>query len=279
MKIGYVQFRPRFGEKERNLERALRFLENGARQDADLMVLPELFNTGYVFRSRDEVKALSERIPEGETTRALIRFAEDNNLYIVAGICESEGDKFFNSAVLVSPDEDVSVYRKAHLFYEEKIWFSQGNIPFSVYDIEKARVGIMICYDWFFPEVIRVLSLKGAQIICHPSNLMLPYCQKAMLGAAVQNRVFIVTANRVGTERGVRFTGKSQIVAPDMRILASSRRRGEEVKVVDVNPADADSKRITRYNDLWADRRLELYKPLLDRFPPFKDLNEWDDNL
>ena len=124
-------------------------------------------------------------------------------------------------------------------------------------------MGIMICYDWFFPEVTRILSLKGAQIICHPSNLLLPYCQKAMLGAAIQNRIFIITANRVGTERGVKFTGKSQIVSPNMKILASSGRNGEEVKVVDVNPEDADSKKITEYNDLWTDRRTDLYESLI----------------
>ena len=263
MKIGYIQFRPRFGEKERNLKRAIRFLEKGASQEADLMVLPELFNTGYVFRSKDEVERLSEKVPEGETTKTLAVFADENHLHIVAGVCEKSGDKFFNSAVLVSPDGNVSVYRKTHLFYEEKIWFSPGNSSFPAYDVGKARIGIMICYDWFFPEVIRILSLRGAQIICHPSNLVLPYCQKAMLGAAVQNRVFIITANRVGTEGGVRFTGKSQIVAPNMEILASSGRNCEEVKVVDVNPKDADSKRINEYNDLWADRRTELYEFLL----------------
>ena len=264
MKIGYVQFQPQFGEKEKNLKRVLRFLKNGVQEEADLIILPELFNTGYVFRSMKEVEKLSEHIPEGETTKTLIHFAENNSLNIVAGICERDEDRFFNSAALISSDGNVSVYRKTHLFYKEKIWFSPGDRPFSVYETEKARLGIMICFDWFFPEVIRILALKGAQIICHPSNLMLPYCQTAMLGAAVQNRVFIITANRTGTERGVKFTGKSQIVAPDMRVLASSRRSGEEVKVVDVNPSDADSKRITEYNDLWDDRRTELYKSLLN---------------
>lgn len=263
MKIGYVQFKPRFGKKEENLRRAIKFLEEAAAQEADFMVLPELFSAGYVFRSRDEVEKLSEEVPDGMTTRVLIRFAEENHLHLVAGICERRDGRFFNSAVLVSPDGEVATYRKAHLFYEEKIWFSAGNGPFAVYDVTKARVGIMICYDWFFPEVIRILALKGAQIICHPSNLVLPFCQKAMLGAAVQNRVFIVTANRVGVERGVKFTGKSQIVAPSMRVLARSRIRGEDVRVVDVNPQDADSKRVTQYNDLWTDRRTELYKPLV----------------
>jgi len=264
VRIGYVQFHPRFGEKEQNLKRAINFLDDGVGQYADLIVLPELFNTGYVFRSREEVEKLSEEVPDGRTTKVLMSFAEENHLHIVAGLCERRGDKFYNSAVLISPKGNIEIYRKAHLFYEEKLWFSPGDTPFSVYDVEKARIGIMICYDWFFPETIRVLSLKGSQIICHPSNLVLPYCQKAMLGAAIQNRVFIITANRVGAERGVKFTGKSQIVDPNMRILASSGRNGEEVKVVEINPQDADSKRITEYNDLWADRRPELYRPLLE---------------
>ena len=121
----------------------------------------------------------------------------------------------------------------------------------------------MICFDWFFPEVIRTLALKGAQIICHPSNLILPYCQSTLLGAAVQNRVFIITANRVGNERGVAFTGMSQILDPDMRILARSEKDAD-VKVVEIDPKAADSKRINKYNDLWLDRRVDLYKRLLE---------------
>ncbi|MCW4020318.1 MAG: 5-formyltetrahydrofolate cyclo-ligase, partial [Candidatus Bathyarchaeota archaeon] len=85
------------------------------------------------------------------------------------------------------------------------------------------------------------------------------------LGAAIQNKVFIITANRVGTERGVKFTGGSQVVNPNMEILARSRKTGEEVQVVEINPKDADSKRITEHNDLWADRRTDLYGALVNR--------------
>jgi predicted amidohydrolase len=122
----------------------------------------------------------------------------------------------------------------------------------------------MICFDWFFPEVLRILALKGAQIVCHPSNLVLPFCQRTLLGVAVQNRVFVITANRVGTEHGVRFTGMSQIVSPDMKTLAVSSKNREEVRIVEVDPKEADSKKISERNDLWADRRVDLYGPLLD---------------
>lgn len=260
MKVGYVQFKPTFGDKERNLKRILKFLEEAAQKEADLLVLPELCNTGYSFRSRSEVEALSEKIPEGPFTRTLLSFAAEENMCIVAGLCEKQGEQFYNSAVLLCPDGFLAVYRKPHLFDEEKLWFTRGDGPISVYDVHKARIGIMICFDWIFPEVVRILALKGAQVVCHPSNLVLPYCQKALLGAAVQNRIFIITANRTGTERGLKFTGMSQILSPSMKVLARSSKTRGEVCVVDINPAEADSKKITEHNDLWADRRTDLYQ-------------------
>ena len=264
MKIGYVQFRPLFGKKQKNLKKILGFLNVGADEEADLLVLPELCNTGYVFKSQEELRTLSEEVPEGETTRALAAFAQERSLCIVAGVCERRGNDYHNSAVLVEPNGLVSAYRKPHLFNTEKLWFTKGDGPISVFNTPKAKVGVMICFDWFFPEVLRILALKGAQIVCHPSNLVLPFCQHVLLGAAVQNRVFIVTANRMGTERGVRFTGMSQIISPDMETLAASSRSREEVRVVEVDPKKADSKVVSERNDLWADRRIDLYGPLLD---------------
>ncbi|MCP8323695.1 MAG: hypothetical protein L6N96_05925 [Candidatus Methylarchaceae archaeon HK02M2] len=265
MKVGYIQFRPIFGEKERNLKRIIRLLHEGVRRKTDLLVLPELSNTGYVFKSEEEVRIFSEDIPEGQTTRTLTEFAKDNNLYIVTGLCERKDGRYFNSAILVGPEGFIAVYRKTHLFNKEKLWFSKGDIPFRVYEISGARIGMMICFDWFFPELIRILALKGAQIVCHPSNLVLPYCQKALLGAAIQNRVFIITANRAGIERGIKFTGMSQIIGPDMKILARSQKTGEEVRVVEIAPKNADSKKITSNNDLWVDRRIDLYQSLLEQ--------------
>ena len=263
MRVGFVQFKPVFGRKERNIKRILTLLEFGVREGADLLVLPELCTTGYRFKSKEEVRSLSENVPDGMTTETLIRYAEENGLYLVAGVCERSGERYFNSAVLVGPEGFIAKYRKAHLFNEEKLWFTRGDTPFQAYRIAKAKVGMMICFDWFFPEVIRILALEGAQIVCHPSNLVLPYCQSALLGAAVQNRVFIITANRVGSERGLRFTGMSQIIDPNMNVLAKGGRDREEVKVVEINPKLSDSKKVTERNDLWADRRVDLYKPLL----------------
>jgi predicted amidohydrolase len=265
MKVGYVQFKPAFGQKENNLKRILGFLEEAAEREADLVILPELCTTGYAFRSKAEARSLSENVPGGETTELVGSFAEKHNISVVAGLSEMDNGKLFNSAILTGPKGLISVYRKPHLFDKEKLWFSSGNGPISVWETPKAKVGVMICFDWIFPEVTRILALKGAQIVCHPSNLVLPYCQQSLLGAAIQNKVFIVTANRVGRERGLRFTGMNQILSPDMKILARSPKSREEIRIVEIDPKDADSKNITAQNNLWNDRRLDLYDSVLSK--------------
>jgi len=197
MKIGYVQFNPAFGEVERNLDRAEALIEGA---QADLLVLPELFNTGYLITSKEEIDALAEEVPGGRTTQRLAAVAKRKNVHIVAGMAARSGAKLFNSAILVSPKGSVDVYRKVHLFFEEKLWFEPGDGEFPVFDIGPCKAGIMVCFDWFFPESMRTLSLKGAQVVCHPANLVLPYCQTAMVTRCLENRVFAVTANRTGTE-------------------------------------------------------------------------------
>lgn len=262
MLVGYAQIKPIFGSKEKNLERALKLLEAGSDLGVDLIVLPELFNTGYAFRDRKELEKMSETIPDGLTSQKLMAFAEEKGLYICAGISECHRKNFYNSAILVGPSGPRGLYRKAHLFAEEKRWFEPGNTGFRVFSVKGTRVGIIICFDWFFPESVRTLALRGAEVICHPANLVLPYCQTAMLGTAIQNKVFIITANRIGTERGLRFTGGSQIIGPDMRVLARSGALSEDLKAVDVDPADARNKHITELNDLFEDRRPWLYSPI-----------------
>src|SRR3990172_7886060 len=125
MKVGFLQTFPRFGEKSENTARAI-FAISGL--DIDLIVLPELFNTGYQFISREEALRLSERIPDGQTTQSLIELAKKKNLYIVAGIAERDNGRCYNSSVLVGPNGFVACYRKLHLFYHEKLWFNPGNV-------------------------------------------------------------------------------------------------------------------------------------------------------
>lgn len=265
MKAGFIQFDPLFGDIDGNVEKAANMAE---RTEADLLVLPELFNTGYLFRSKEEVARLAEEIPGGPTTEALCEIARKRNIHIVAGIAEREGDRFFNSAVIVSPRGYVDTYRKLHLFYEEKRWFEPGNRGFKVYDIGMCTIGVIICFDWIFPESMRILALKGAQVICHSANLVLPFCQEAMKTRCLENRVFSITANRTGTEeRGgasLHYTGRSRIVAPNTDVLYTAGESTDEAGVVEIDPTQAKDKQLNEYNHLFDDRREEFYGPLLN---------------
>ncbi|MFN3532070.1 MAG: nitrilase-related carbon-nitrogen hydrolase [Candidatus Brocadia sp.] len=259
MKVGFLQTSPLFGKKDENVDKAILAIKQ---LDADLVVLPELFNTGYQFTSREETLALAETVPDGETTRTLITLSKEKRLYIVAGLAEMDNRRCYNSAVLVGPDGFICCYRKLHLFYHEKQWFEPGNIELEVYDIGKARIGIMICFDWFFPEVARCLALKGADIICHPANLVLPYCPQAMIIRCLENRVFAITANRIGTEKRsaetLTFIGTSQILGTKGEILYRAPSDCEETKVVEIDPKIARDKKITPMNHLFNDRRLKF---------------------
>ena len=261
MRVGYFQFNPVFGEVAHNLDLITARLEQ---VDADLMVLPELFATGYQFTSQEEVSRLAEAVPDGPTTQRLLEIAARRKTTIVAGLAERTGTRYFNSAVVVGAKGFLGCYRKTHLFFEETLFFSPGDSGFQVWDIGAAKVGVMICFDWYYPESARTLALQGAEIIAHPSNLVLPNCPDSMVTRCLENRVFSVTANRIGSEaRGgkdrLTFIGLSEVVSPRGRILHRAPRECEDITVVEIDPAEARNKALNTYNDLLRDRRPALY--------------------
>lgn len=262
--IGFIQNATIFGRVKTNLDRVSDLVASAR---ADLFVLPELFAVGYQFTSQGEAERLSEPVPDGITTKRLIALAKRRKCAIVAGLAERKGRLLFNSAVVVGPNGLVGLYRKSHLFYEETLWFTPGNTGFKVFDAGGAVIGVMVCFDWFFPESMRLLALAGADVICHPSNLVLPHAPDAMKIRCLENRVFAITADRVGfEERGGRerltFIGTSQIVSPQGEVLVRASTDQEEVQVVTIDPKDARRKTINRYNHLFADRRPDLYAAL-----------------
>lgn len=267
MKVGVYQNHPEFGKKEKNTDQAIEVI---SRVDTDLMVLPELFNTGYQFISREEVMDLAEEIPDGETCSRLSAFARSRNTYIVFGLAEKDGKNLFNSAVMIGPEGFIGRYRKSHLFFEEKEWFVPGDTGYRIFDIGMAKIGIMICFDWQFPEAARVLALLGADIICHPSNLVLPFCQDAMITRSLENGVYTITSNRVGTEkRGGKaplvFTGRSQIVGTGGEVLARMKENETGTEVREIDPLKARDKTVTRFNDRIIDRKPEHYVRLIKK--------------
>ena len=249
MKVGFFQMGLELLDVDANVNKAVKILENTT---ADLMVLPELFNSGYAFKTKKEVERCAESIP-GYTTEKLREVAADRNMIIVAGICEKKSDAYYNSAVLIT-EKDTHVYRKVHLFLDEKKFFTPGT-RFSVFD----SVGIMICFDYFFPEAARTLMLKGAKLIAHPSNLILPYCPDAMVLRSLENRVFSVTCNRMDEERGLHFIGQSQIVDSKGTVLYRAGTE-EEVVIKDINLEDADNKFVTKRNNILEDRAPHTYE-------------------
>ncbi len=264
MNIGFLQFEPIFLDVEENVNKIFSFIRNSS--NIDFLVLPELANSGYTFQNKGELEKVAEEIPKGYFTEKMCEIAKEKNLHIVAGICEKHGEKFFNSAILVGPEGYIDTYRKLHLFDREKMFFEPGNTPLQVYDIGKAKIGIIICFDWIYPETIRVLALKGADIIAHSANLVLPYSQTAMLARSIENRIFTITANRIGTEKNGEvefyFTGQSQITSPKMDVLFRASKDKEELFMTTVDIELAKTKWLNEYNNLFDDRRPEFYRSL-----------------
>ncbi|MBN2049999.1 MAG: nitrilase [Spirochaetales bacterium] len=259
MIVGYVQTSPAFGLQEKNF-RQVEELTGGIK--ADLLVLPELFATGYAFTSREEALSLGEGTG-GPTAAFLQSLAERTGGAVAAGFPEKDGIRLYNAAMLVSEVGVLAVYRKIHLFAREKFVFDPGDRPFAVYPLPSCAVGLMICFDWAFPEAARSLALQGAQVIAHPANLVTPYCQEAMRTRCLENRLFAVTANRIGSEKrgeqDLTFTGMSQVTGCKGEVLHRGDNTGTEVRLVELDPAAALDKNLTPLNHLLDDRRPELY--------------------
>ena len=263
IRVGFLQYRPVFGKIQHNLNKVINSLQNVS---ADIIVLPELPFSGYYFRDREELKLLAEDIRISKTVKVLIDLCKASDFYLVTGFAEKSADKYFNSSILIGPEGVVHTYRKLHLFNEEKNWFDPGDIPLQVNEVRGIRVGMMICFDWIFPEVFRALSLMGADLICHPSNLVLSYCQQSMISRCLENSVFAITANRFGADKRPHgemiFTGKSQIVAPKGRVIYKAPAKEEILFLKDIDIDLAKDKKITPLNDLIKDRREEFYEIL-----------------
>lgn len=260
MRIAVVQMDVRFGEVARNMDRALSLMAGEA---ADLYVLPELFTSGYLFRSAAELARLAEPA-DGPTAERLGAFCRERSCHVVAGFPEKAPEGIHNAAMLVGPGGLRGVYRKAHLFWDEKDWFRPGTEGFPVWEAAGTRIGILVCFDWAFPEAARALALGGACIVAHPANLVLPHGQQAMITRSLENRFFTATANRLGVEhrgdRRLAFTGHSQVTTPGGQRPLQLDGTTETCVVTEVDPAEAHDKHLTPRNHVLHDRRLDLYR-------------------
>jgi predicted amidohydrolase len=272
--VACVQMEPKIGDVAGNVRRSLDLIGKAAGKGAELIVLPELCNTGYVFQSRAEARSLAEPVPDGPTCEAWMKIAAERNLHIVAGITERDGENLYNAAVVIGPDGLVGRYRKVHLWADEALFFTPGDLGFPVFDTPLGRIGCHICYDCWFPESFRLAALQGAEIMCIPTNWVpIPGqdpTREAManilvMAAAHSNSVFVAAADRVGTERGQPFIGQSLIVShTGWPVAGPASATDEEIIVATVNVADARRKRNwNAFNQVLRDRRSDVYDEML----------------
>lgn len=262
MIVGFVQYRPVRYDVPANIAQVERLL-NGVK--ADLLVLPELASSGYMYATPETLAPCSEPADgRGPFLSALQTLAASTGGLIVTGLSERAPNGLYNSAVAVDASGVVARYRKTHLFADEQDLFGPGDSGFNVFEYRGAHIGMMVCFDWYFPESARTLALQGAQVIAHPSNLVLSHCQAAMVTRCLENRVFAITANRWGVEslgeKSLTFTGASQILTPLGVRVVQGPVEGDCVDLAEIDPREADNKRPTARNHLLNDRRPAMYR-------------------
>lgn len=274
LRIGCIQMEPVIGDKAGNVARSIERVGHAATLGANLVVLPELCNTGYVFESRPEAFEAAEEIPHGPTVRAWIEAAAEHDTIIVAGIAERDGPHLYNSAAIVGPSGYLGRYRKNHLWGAENLFFEPGDLGMPVFHIGAGRIACAICYDIWFPETFRLAALQGADLLCVPTNWVpmpaqpkhLPVMANILaMGGAHSNSMFVAAADRVGTERGQPFLGNSVIVSHTGWPLAGpASASDEEILIAEVNLSDARRKRtLNEFNQLLRDRRTDVYDEML----------------
>ncbi len=272
MRIACCQLAPDVADPGGNCALACQAVASAVDREAQLIVLPELVNSGYVFRTEAEVQAAA--IASGDALfHALAQEAARGDAVIVTGFCERGADgRLFNSSAVLDGEGVVATYRKLHLWDEESHWFEEGEQAAPVVETRHGRIGLAICYDIEFPEVARGLALEGAEVIALPTNWPhdpappngRPILPSLAATTAYLNKVFVAVCDRCGSERGVEFEGGSAIAGPDGALLAAPpAHRGAGMLLADCDLARARDKRTGARNDAFADRRPGRYTPAL----------------
>jgi predicted amidohydrolase len=266
-KFAAVQMEPVLLETDRNLDKIIQYINDASLLDAKVIVFPECALTGYGL-SLAEAKTLSETIP-GEATDRISKVCREIDCLVVVGMLEKDDQgAIFNTAVLLSANGLIGKYRKTHLPHLGVDRFlSQGTSIDGPFDTPMGKLGLLICYDLRFPEPIRVLALKRAQVILLPTawpHAATLYPEFMAQCRAAENSIYLIAANRIGEERGTRYLGRSVMVGTNGEKLAEGSNDQEEILLAEIEPKlSEDKKRIFKPDeyelDLFEDRRPELY--------------------
>ncbi len=273
--VAGVQMDCRLADPAANVRAMIERLELAADRGAKLVVFPECVHSGYGHESRADAFRAAESLP-GPGTDAIGKACAKFGVHAVFGLLESAGEKLFNSCALVGPNGLVASYRKMHLPCLGADRFTDpGDIPFAVHDLGGLRIGMNICFDGSYPESSRILTLLGADLIVLPTNWAENARTMATLVSAArawENHVYYLAVNRIGTESGHTYVGKSSAADYRGQILHWAPEYEEEIFTIEVDPAAARQKRVVtcagsyeidRVN--W--RRPEMYGPLTEGVP------------
>jgi predicted amidohydrolase len=265
--IAACQLAPTLGDPAANRDKVAAVVGQAVERGAELVVLPELVSSGYAFADRAEAWESADEVA-GPTLSAWRQLAADHGIVLVGGFCERSGKTLFNSAAVVDPSGVRVVYRKAHLWDRERLIFSAGDAAPPVIETSAGRLSTMICYDLEFPEWVRIPALAGAQLLVAPVNwpaAPIPDGERPGEVVRVQanasmNRLPIVACDRVADERGVAWVGGTVVTDADGWVVAGGwSSDAEMILVAEIDPADADDKKIGGLSDIHADRRADLY--------------------
>ena len=242
--VALAQISCKVGDKNHNIKLMKNNIRRAKKRSANLIIFPELSLTGYL--NRDLAYELAEPIP-GPSSYSLEEIAKKENMYIVFGMPEQSEKAhavLYNTAVLLGPDGLIGKYRKMHLpthsVFEEKRYFRLG-YEAPVFDTEIGKMGLTICYDMFFPEISRLLRLKGSQlIVCISASpaVRSRFFEVFTAARALENTVFLAYVNLVGIENGLQFWGGSRTTAPDGSILAKAKYDEEDLVIGTIDYAD-----------------------------------------
>ncbi|MBQ3661419.1 MAG: hydratase [Firmicutes bacterium] len=277
VKVAVVQMEPVVGETEKNLANCLAKVTEAADNGAQLIVLPELCVSGYVFANREEAFALSEPIPGGPSCQAFETLARERKIYLYAGLNENCGDRLYNTAVLFGPDGIVGKYRKLQIWDDEYLWFEPGDLGLPVFHTPIGRIGMLVCNDCWYQELYRILAMQGADIIIAgvdgPARPHAPFDMNTFvvfhaMAAANCSNVYVAVAVRTGIERNEEFAGRSVIVDNAGAIIAGpAGKTGEEILYADCDFARVRRHQGNLYNSVVTDRRVDVYDRLLGYDP------------